>query len=144
MIRGSRWRLLSWIGLNFGIYDSDNRTLVFFCLFASFLNQADRINIRYRFTQPSVAILSMAEQYGWERFTKGWILSGFAIGYLSTQILGGYLSRKFGTVLCMTIRRQGYPGAGCRLLVSPDILDANGSLGRIWLAYGHSHSAGCK
>ena len=49
----------------------------------------DRMNI-------SVAIIPMAEQFGWDKTTSGFILSSFYFGYVGTQILGGWLADRFG------------------------------------------------
>lgn len=53
------------------------------------ISYADRTNI-------SVAILPMAEDFGWNESTKGSVLSVFFIGYAITQILGGWLSDRSG------------------------------------------------
>jgi len=38
----------------------------------------------------------MAKEFGWSPTTQGLVLSSFFVGYLTTQILGGVLSDKFG------------------------------------------------
>ena len=43
---------------------------------------ADRSNI-------STAIISMADEYGWDTSQQGIILSAFFAGYICTQLLGG-------------------------------------------------------
>ena len=50
---------------------------------------ADRIII-------SVAIIPMANQFGWSLSQQGFILSTFFIGYLLTQIIGGKLADRYG------------------------------------------------
>lgn len=42
---------------------------------------------------------SMQEESGefdWDAQTQGWVLGGFAIGYVTTMLMGGILSQKFG------------------------------------------------
>ena len=64
-------------------------TLICLCAFATFICYIDRINI-------SVAIIPMAEDLGWEPATQGLVLSAFFVGYLLTQIVGGWLADRFG------------------------------------------------
>ena len=47
-------------------------------------------------TNMSVTIIPMAEQFGWNETTKGFVLSSFFFGYTGTQILGGWLADRFG------------------------------------------------
>ncbi len=70
--------------------------LVFLCFCAVFVCYIDRVNI-------SVAIIPMAEQYGWDAGTQGWILSCFYFGYMVTQFLGGYLADRFGGKLVLAV-----------------------------------------
>lgn len=63
--------------------------LVLLCGISVMISYADRTNI-------SIAILPMKKQYNWDDVTEGTVLSSFFYGYLSTQILGGYLSYRFG------------------------------------------------
>lgn len=48
----------------------------------------DRVNL-------SVAIVPMAESYGWTHEVQGRVLSAFFAGYLLTQIIGGKLADRF-------------------------------------------------
>lgn len=68
--------------------------LLSFC--AVFVCYIDRVNI-------SVAIIPMAEQYGWDAGVQGWILSCFYFGYMVTQFLGGYLADRFGGKLVLAV-----------------------------------------
>lgn len=64
-------------------------TMVGMCAFATFICYIDRVNI-------SIAIIPMAEEFGWDQTTKGLIMSSFFVGYLLTQIAGGWLADRFG------------------------------------------------
>ena len=44
----------------------------------------------------SIAIIPMAADFGWNAEEQGRILSSFFVGYLLTQILGGWLAERFG------------------------------------------------
>ncbi|MBT4161801.1 MAG: ACS family MFS transporter [Gammaproteobacteria bacterium] len=63
--------------------------MIAMCSMASFICYIDRVNI-------SVAIIPMAEEFGWDRSTQGLIMSSFFLGYLLTQIAGGWLADRFG------------------------------------------------
>ena len=52
--------------------------MVALCACATFICYIDRVNI-------SVAIIPMAEEFGWDQSTRGLILSSFFLGYLLTQ-----------------------------------------------------------
>ncbi len=71
-------------------------SLVFLCFCAVFVCYIDRVNI-------SVAIIPMAEEFGWNEAVQGIILSCFYIGYLVTQLLGGYLADRFGGKVILAI-----------------------------------------
>jgi len=64
-------------------------TVVLLCFFATFICYIDRVNI-------SVAIIPMAQQFGWSDSEKGIVLSSFFVGYLVTQVLGGSLAARLG------------------------------------------------
>jgi ACS family sodium-dependent inorganic phosphate cotransporter len=64
-------------------------TMVLLCFFATFICYIDRVNI-------SVAIIPMAEQFGWSDTQRGLVLSSFFVGYLVTQVVGGSLAARFG------------------------------------------------
>ena len=70
--------------------------LVFLCFCAVFVCYIDRVNI-------SVAIIPMAEQYGWGAGVQGLILSCFYFGYMVTQFLGGWLADRFGGKVVLAI-----------------------------------------
>ena len=64
-------------------------TMVTLCALATFICYIDRVNI-------SVAIIPMAEEFGWDRATQGVVMSSFFVGYLLTQVAGGWLADRFG------------------------------------------------
>lgn len=63
--------------------------LVGLCFFSTFICYIDRVNM-------SVAIIPMADEFGWNQTTKGIVLSSFFYGYLATQVLGGWLADRYG------------------------------------------------
>jgi len=69
-------------------------TVVLLCFLATFICYIDRVNI-------SVAIIPMAEQFGWSDTQRGLVLSSFFVGYLVTQVLGGWLAGKLGGKLVL-------------------------------------------
>lgn len=71
-------------------------TVVLLCFFSTFICYIDRVNI-------SVAIIPMAEYFGWGEAEKGLVLSSFFTGYIITQVLGGWLANRFGGKLVLGI-----------------------------------------
>lgn len=63
--------------------------LVSMCFAAAFVCYIDRVNI-------SIAIIPMAEHFGWSATQKGLVLSSFFIGYLLGQIPSGWLANRIG------------------------------------------------
>lgn len=63
--------------------------LVALCFAAVFICYVDRVNI-------SLAIGAMAGDFGWDKTTSGFVMSSFFIGYLLTQVPGGWLAGRFG------------------------------------------------
>ena len=59
------------------------------CACSLFICQIDRVSI-------SVAIVPMAAEFGWDDVTKGLVLGSFFVGYLATQIVGGWMANRFG------------------------------------------------
>ncbi len=68
---------------------SQRTILVALCFAAVFICYVDRVNI-------SLAIIAMKDEFGWNKTTQGWVMSSFFIGYLTTQVLGGWLADRFG------------------------------------------------
>ncbi|XP_052066055.1 sialin-like [Mytilus californianus] len=59
------------------------------CSIANFINAADRVIM-------PIAIVPMADEYNWDLHGQGWVLSSFAVGYMSSQVFGGSGSKKYG------------------------------------------------
>lgn len=64
-------------------------TIVVLCFVAFMLCNMDRVNM-------SVAIMPMAQEFGWTSTTVGLVQSSFFWGYLMTQIVGGIWADRFG------------------------------------------------
>ncbi len=64
-------------------------SMVSMSMLAVFICYIDRVNM-------SVAIIPMAEEFGWGPAKQGSVLSSFFVGYLLLQILGGSLADRFG------------------------------------------------
>lgn len=64
-------------------------TLIGLCVLAQLLSYIDRVMM-------SVAALAMQETLGWSETTKGYVLSAFFVGYMSMQIMGGWLASRYG------------------------------------------------
>ena len=56
---------------------------------AWFLSYADRVNM-------SVAAIPMQVEFGWDETTKGLVMGSVFVGYLSSQLIGGWLADRFG------------------------------------------------
>jgi ACS family sodium-dependent inorganic phosphate cotransporter len=59
--------------------------LVILTVLASIVSYADRTNI-------GIAIIPMSQQFQWDAAQQGLVLGAFMAGYLTTQVLGGWLS----------------------------------------------------
>src|SRR5687767_360199 len=70
--------------------------LVTGCFLSVVVCYIDRVNISY-------AILPMAKEYGWDTATQGWVLSSFFMGYLVTQLAGGWAAARIGGRTLLTI-----------------------------------------
>ncbi|XP_034944346.1 sodium-dependent phosphate transport protein 1, chloroplastic-like [Chelonus insularis] len=67
--------------------------IVALCSAANFINAADRVIM-------PLAIVDMTNEYKWNLYWQGWILSAFAFGYFTSQIIGANTANKFG---CKTV-----------------------------------------
>lgn len=68
--------------------------LVSMCFLAAFVCYIDRVNI-------SIAIIPMAEHFGWSATEKGLVMSSFFIGYLLGQIPAGWIANRWGGRLAL-------------------------------------------
>lgn len=71
-------------------------TVALMCMAATFVCYIDRVNI-------SVALIPMAEEFGWDYKTQSIVLSSFYIGYLLMQIGGDRLADRYGGALVLGI-----------------------------------------
>lgn len=55
--------------------------IVALCSAANFINSADRVIM-------PITIVPMTDIFNWSLHAQGWILSAFAFGYLTSQLLG--------------------------------------------------------
>ncbi|XP_054162622.1 uncharacterized protein LOC128960536 [Oppia nitens] len=65
------------------------------CSSANFINAADRIIM-------PMAIVSMADEFNWSLYWQGWVLSAFAFGYITSQVIGATAATKFGGKTVLT------------------------------------------
>eukprot|EP01059_Diplonema_ambulator_P008769 TRINITY_DN18516_c0_g1_i1.p1 TRINITY_DN18516_c0_g1~~TRINITY_DN18516_c0_g1_i1.p1 ORF type:complete len:432 (+),score=67.27 TRINITY_DN18516_c0_g1_i1:42-1298(+) len=82
---------------------------------ANLVNQADRIVM-------SIAIVPMSYELGLRAYDQGWILSSFAYGYITTQVVAGPLSEKHGPGRVLVAALGGW----CTLTVLTPIFAAQG------------------
>jgi len=59
------------------------------CSIANFINAADRVVM-------PIAIIQMTDQFKWDLHGQGWVLSAFAIGYMSSMVIGASAAKKYG------------------------------------------------
>ncbi|MCL4123336.1 UNVERIFIED_CONTAM: hypothetical protein GTU68_016456 [Idotea baltica] len=72
--------------------------IIILCSIANFINAADRVLM-------PIAIVSIAKEHSLSLALQGWILSAFAFGYFSSQVLCGNAGNKYGVkkVLCFAV-----------------------------------------
>ena len=75
--------------------------MVFHCFLSFVICNMDRINL-------SVAILPMAQEFGWSESVKGLVQSAFFYGYTTTQIAGGRAADKKGGRLVLALGVTGW------------------------------------
>ncbi|XP_018897871.1 uncharacterized protein [Bemisia tabaci] len=63
--------------------------IIALCSMANFINAADRVIM-------PIAIIPMKSEFNWSLHWQGWILSAFAFGYFSSQVLGACAANRFG------------------------------------------------
>lgn len=59
------------------------------CSAANFINSADRVLM-------PIAIIPMTARYKWTLYWQGWILSSFAFGFITSQVIGASAATRFG------------------------------------------------
>lgn len=70
--------------------------LICLCTVANLINSADRVIM-------PIAIIPMANQFGWSIHWQGWILSSFAIGYITSQMIVSNVASRYGSGNVLTI-----------------------------------------
>jgi hypothetical protein len=55
---------------------------------ANFINAADRVIM-------PIAIVPMTDEFNWDMHGQGWVLSSFAVGYISSQVTTGLGEENF-------------------------------------------------
>ncbi|KAG8238072.1 hypothetical protein J437_LFUL016425 [Ladona fulva] len=68
---------------------SKSSRIIFLCSIANFINAADRVIM-------PITIVPMTDQFKWSLHWQGWILSAFAVGYFTSQIIGACAARRLG------------------------------------------------
>ena len=76
----------------------ENVVVAIICVLSILFNYSSRSMI-------SIVVIPMKEEFGWSEKIRGTVVSAFFLGYLSTQIFGGYMSDKYGAkrVLALSI-----------------------------------------
>ncbi|XP_066152459.1 sialin-like [Euwallacea fornicatus] len=67
-------------------------------------------------------IISTEPEFDWSSETRGYILSSFFYGYITTQLLGGYFAKKYGGKI---IFGTGIFVTGALTVITPWLADAN-------------------
>lgn len=70
--------------------------MVSLCFLASFIGYLDRVNM-------SVAVIAISRELDWSEVVKGTVLSAFGLGYLFSQIPGGWLSNRVGGKVMLAV-----------------------------------------
>lgn len=66
------------------------------CALANFINAADRVIM-------PIAIIQMSAEFKWDLHSQGWILSAFAIGYMSSMLIGGSAAKRYSGKNILTL-----------------------------------------
>jgi ACS family sodium-dependent inorganic phosphate cotransporter len=80
---------------------SIRKVLMFNLAVVWFVSYCDRVNM-------SIAVIPMQVEFGWNETTKGVVMASVFLGYLSSQIVGGWLTLRIGAVRLMGIAVLGY------------------------------------
>ena len=68
--------------------------IIALCSMANFINSADRVIM-------PIAIVPMSDKFKWDLHGQGWVLSSFAVGYMSSQVKHIHVVCGMGT--CITV-----------------------------------------
>ncbi|ELU04684.1 hypothetical protein CAPTEDRAFT_173625 [Capitella teleta] len=66
------------------------------CSLANFINAADRVIM-------PIAIIQMSQEFKWDLHGQGWVLSAFAVGYMSSMVIGGSAAKRYGGKTILTV-----------------------------------------
>ncbi|XP_064604930.1 uncharacterized protein LOC135470105 [Liolophura sinensis] len=98
------------------------------CSLANFINSADRVIM-------PIAIVPMTDQFKWDMHGQGWILSSFAVGYMSSQVIGGSAAKKYGGKAVLTVAVLLWSLSTCLVPVFAHSLNAL-MISRVFLGLG--------
>lgn len=70
--------------------------IVALCSAANFINAADRVIM-------PIAIVPMTDEFKWNLYWQGWILSAFAFGYFTSQIIGASTASRFSCKMVLML-----------------------------------------
>ncbi|XP_012249006.1 sodium-dependent phosphate transport protein 1, chloroplastic isoform X1 [Bombus impatiens] len=70
--------------------------IVALCSAANFINAADRVIM-------PIAIVPMTDEFKWDLYWQGWVLSAFAFGYFTSQIIGANTASRFGCKMVLML-----------------------------------------
>ena len=77
------------------------RSMMITLAVAWFLSYADRVNM-------SVASIPMQTEFGWDETTKGVVMGSVFLGYLSSQLLGGWIVNRIGAARMVGLAVLGF------------------------------------
>ncbi|GAB5368182.1 hypothetical protein AAMO2058_001296900 [Amorphochlora amoebiformis] len=75
--------------------------IVLMCALCCLVCYCDRVII-------SVAVITMAKEFGWELTLQGQILGAFFYGYVLSQVIGAYLAKIYGGKLILNLAVAGW------------------------------------
>jgi hypothetical protein len=66
------------------------------CSIANFINAADRVIM-------PIAIIQMKDHFNWDLHGQGWVLSAFAVGYMSSMVSKTFTKRSIFWIKSLNI-----------------------------------------
>lgn len=75
--------------------------IVALCSAANFINAADRVIM-------PIAIVPMTDEFKWNLYWQGWVLSAFAFGYFTSQVPFPYSPRPPLIIQCVIFSPQDH------------------------------------